>query len=110
MSTKQVEVWITGEEYGCERRRLIEAGVPDDAPEFRELEARVDARDDFLFERYGKPLIDEHYGKWIGISIDGRVIVRNTSAELSLAAREAFGGGNYSKRKLADFPGYELLS
>jgi hypothetical protein len=35
MSLDQKQDWITGEEYGNERVRLIKAGVPNDAPEFR---------------------------------------------------------------------------
>ena len=108
MSIKQDEVWITGEEFGRERRRLIAAGIPDDAPEFVALRARKRARDDYLYERYGKPLMDKHSGKWIGIALDGRVIIRDTASELSWDAREEFGGGNYSKRKLAEFPGHEI--
>ncbi len=106
MSVKQQYKWITGEEYGQERRRLIENGVPDDAPELRELEARVNARDDFLYEKHGKKYLDKHYGKWIAVSLAGQVIIRDTASELSWAAREAFGGGNFSFRKLAEFPGH----
>src|SRR6266851_5309468 len=64
MNIEQEQQWITGEEMGCENRRLIEAGVPDDAPEFQELIARVAARDNDLYERYGKSYLDTHPGKW----------------------------------------------
>ena len=110
MSIEQKQKWITGEELGRERQRLIAAGVPDDAPEFQELIARVVARDGYLYERYGKPYLKTNYGKWIAISPDGQVIIRDTASELSWAAREAFGGGNFSKRKLAEFPGHEIMS
>jgi uncharacterized protein len=33
MSLDQEQKWITGEEFARENRRLIDAGVPDDAPE-----------------------------------------------------------------------------
>jgi hypothetical protein len=101
--------WITGDEIGRENRRLIEAGVPDDAPEFQELIARIAARDDRLYERYGQKYFDTHPGKWIAISSDGQVIIRDTAGEVAWAAGEAFGEGNYAKRKLAEFPGHELL-
>lgn len=109
MSIEQERRWITGEEIGRENRRLIDAGVPDDAPEFQELFDRVFARDDYLYERYGKQYLDTHPGKWIAISLDGQVIIRDTAGEVSWAASEAFGDGNYSKRKLAEFTGHDLF-
>jgi hypothetical protein len=108
MSVEQEQPWITGEEIGRERRRLIEAGVPDDAPEFQALIDRVFARDDYLYERYGKQYLETHPGKWIAIALDGQVIIRDTAGEVSWAASEAFGAGNYSKRKLAEFTGHDL--
>src|SRR5947207_11407046 len=110
MSIEREQEWITGEEIGRENRRLIEAGKPDDSPEFRELIARIVARDDALYERYGKRYLDTHYGKWIAISLDGQVIIRDTAGEATWAASEAFGDGNYAKRKLAEFPGHELFA
>ncbi len=110
MSVDQEQRWITGEEIGRANRRLIDAGISDEAPEFQELIARVVARDNFLFERYGKSYVDSHPGKWIAISLDGQVIVRDTAGEVTWAADEAFGGGNFAKRKLAEFPGHELFS
>jgi hypothetical protein len=110
MDIEQEQRWITGEEIGRENRRLIEAGIPDSAPEFQELLARIVARDNHLYERYGKSYLDTDPGKWIAISLDGRVIIRNTAGEVTWAADEAFGEGNYAKRKLAEFPGHELFA
>jgi hypothetical protein len=110
MSIEQEQPWITGEEIGRENRRLVEAGIPDEAPEFRELIARIVARDNALYERYGKKYLDTHPGKWIAISADGQVIIRKTAGEVTWAATAAFGEGNYAKRKLASFPGHELFS
>jgi len=110
MSLDQKQNWITGEEVHRENRRLIEAGIPDDAPEFQALFKRIDERDDYLYEAYGKKYLDTHYGKWIAISIDGRVIIRDTAGELGQIAREEFGPGNFSKRKLAEFPGHRIFS
>lgn len=109
MSIDQEQHWITGEEIGRENRRLIEAGVPNDAPAFQELITRIAARDNYLFEHYGKRYLDTHPGKWIAIALDGEVIIRDTASEVTWAAGEAFGDGNYSKRKLAEFPGHELF-
>lgn len=110
MKIEQEQRWITGEEIGRENQRLIEAGVPDDAPEFQELIARVTTRDNFLFERYGKSHLDTDRRKWIAISLDGQVIIGDTAGEVTWAASDAFGEGNYAKRKLAEFPGHELLA
>src|SRR5437588_10914410 len=107
---KKEQEWITGEEIGRENRRLIEAGVPDDAPEFQEWIGRIVARDHYLYEQYGKRYLETHYGSWIAISREGQVIIQDTAGEVTWAAGEAFGDGNYAKRKLADFPGHELLS
>jgi hypothetical protein len=109
MSIEQEERWITGEEIGREYRRLIEAGVSYEAPEFQELFTRITARDNELYERYGKRYLDTQRGKWIAISLDGQVIIRDTAGEVTWAAGEAFGDGNYAKRKLADFPGHVLF-
>jgi hypothetical protein len=108
MSIEQEQRWITGEEYGRERRRLIQEGVPDDALEFQELRARVRARDEHLYERYGKRYLESHYGKWIAISPEGQVIIRDTASETGVAAVEAFGSGNFAIRKLAELSGHEL--
>jgi hypothetical protein len=110
MSIEHEQQWITGEEIGRENRRLIEARIPDDVPEFQELISRIVARDNYLYERYGNPRRSTHPGKWMAISLDGQVIIRNTASEVTWAASETFGEGNYAKRKLAEFPGHELFS
>jgi hypothetical protein len=109
MSIEQEQQWMTGEEIGRENRRLIEAGVPDDAPEFQEFIARVVARDDYLYERYGKQYLDTHPGRWIAISLDGQVIIRDTASQVIWAGSDTFGEGNFSMRRLAEFPGHELF-
>ena len=109
MSLDQKQNWITGEEYGRERRRLLQSGASDDSPEMRELDARVDARDDYLYEQYGKPYMKTHYGKWIAIAADGRVIIRDTASELGSVARQEFGPGNFSKRKLNETGGHRVF-
>lgn len=105
---KVEERLITSEELGRERQRLIQAGIPDEAPEFDALWKRVSERDEFLFETYGRPFLDSDPGRWIAISIDGRTFLGNTSGEASWAAKDAVGAGNYALRKLAAFPGYEI--
>jgi hypothetical protein len=106
MSVKHQEHWITGDEFARERRRLIEAGVPDGAPEFLELRARMQARNDDLYQRFGLRHREGNEGRWIAISGSGDVILGDTAAEVLEAARERFGPGNSAIRKLADFPGH----
>jgi hypothetical protein len=108
MSIEQQTQWISTEEYQREWRRLREARVPLDAPEVQELMRRVSERDDYLYEQYGKPHYDTHYGRWIAVSTDGEVIIRDTSSEVHWAAVDAFGSGNFAIRKLAEFPGHQL--
>ena len=51
--------------------------------------------DDSLYERYGKPLEQEHHGKYIAISRDGQVIVDVDDAVVVDQAIERFGSGNF---------------
>lgn len=108
MSVDQDQQWITGEEFGRERRRLIQEGIPDEAAEFQALYDRVQARDDYLYERYGKPHLESHHGQWIAISMSGDVIIRNTASETIWAGAEKFGEGNFALRRLAEFPGHRM--
>jgi hypothetical protein len=108
MNVEQDQQWITGEEFARERRRLIEEGVPREAPEFRALYNRIGARDDSLYERYGKPYLESHYGKWIAISMNGDVLIDDTLGKVLVRSRKQFGPGNASIRKLAEFPGLDL--
>src|SRR5688572_7098726 len=100
MSVEQEErtqrTWITGEEYGRERRRLIAAGLPADAPEFAKLRHQVAERDEYLFERYGKAYLSTHAGKWVAVSLSGDVLIRDRPGDLIWDADEAFGRGNFS--------------
>jgi hypothetical protein len=106
MSSTTKRKWITGEEYGRLRRELIDHGVPDDAPEFVELNERVHQRDEALWELFGKPYMETYRGKWIAIALDGTVIIRDTASEVVWAGARAFGEGNFAMRKLAEFPGH----
>src|SRR5687768_2335098 len=110
MSLDQKQKWITGDEYGRERVRLIKAGVSDDAPEFKALRVRVHRRDEYLYETFGRKHISDHHGKWIAIALDGRVIIKERSSEAGTAATSEFGPGNFALRKLAEFNGYEMMS
>jgi hypothetical protein len=66
--------------------------------------ARLGERNDWLFEQFGRPLMALHRNKWVGISLDGHTVVRDTSGEAGWAAKEQFGEGNYTVHKLSDTP------
>ncbi len=110
MNSQQTEPWITSEEYNNERRRLIKEGVPDDAPEFQALHNRRDAFDSYLFETYGRRYMELYPGKWIAISPEGKVLIKDTSSDAAWAASDAFGEGNFALRRLAEFGGHILLT
>jgi hypothetical protein len=100
--------WITGSEFGEQRRKLILEGHHDESPEFQRLWAQIEARDDYLWNRYAGPYLTSNPGQWAAISLDGEVIVRQTSSEVMKEATERFGGGNFSFGKLAEFRGFDL--
>jgi len=49
---------------------------------------------DSLYERYGRPLEQEHYGEYVAIAQDGRVIVGKDDIEVVQKAIHEFGSGN----------------
>ena len=102
--------WITGEEYAAERRRLIEAGLHADAPEWQALERRIDERNNYIFEIYGRPLIETHRGKWAAISIDGEAIIVDRELDAIRQGRERFGAANFCLTRLDDARGHVLYS
>ena len=105
----ETETWITGQEFHNERRRLIDAGLYD-SPEFRALLRRVGERDEYLFEKHGRPLISEHRGKWVAISVNGEVLIEDREIDAMRKGRERFGSGNFSLARLTDPPGPTLRS
>lgn len=110
MSIQQEQNWITGAEFGEERRRLRSLGVSRDDPRFTALKARVVARDDYLYERYGKQHRPGNEGRWIAISVDAEVLLADTLGEVIHAANARWGEGNAALRKLADFTGLERVT
>jgi len=49
---------------------------------------------DSLYERYGRPLEQEHYGEYVAIAQEGRVIVGKDDIEVVQRAIQEFGSGN----------------
>jgi hypothetical protein len=108
MSVEQEQQWITGEEFVRTWRELMARRAPQEDPEYQKLVRRVSARDDHLFERYGKQHMETHRGKWIAISTDGQVIITDRAVDATRLGRERFGPGNYTSRRLTKFPGYRF--
>lgn len=98
--------WITGEEFALENRRLIEAGIADDAADFQRLFSRLVERDEALFERHGRAYLTTHPDQWIAISLQGEVIVCKRLVELLRESNRRFGAGNAAIRRLSLEPGY----
>lgn len=109
MATQTQTDWITAEEYCAEWRRLRELRQPFDSPETVALLKRLQSRNDKLFDRYGRHLIEKYPDKWIAIATDGRILIRDTGVVARIDAREEFGPGNYAVRKLTHgFQGVEI--
>src|SRR5262245_50129636 len=96
---------ITGEEFGEQRRKFLKKGLRRDSPEMRALWNRVIERDEYLWERYAKPLIKTHKDQWAAVSLSGQAIIKNTASEIMEAATNEFGAGNFAYGKLAEFRG-----
>lgn len=60
--------------------------------------ATIDA--DGLYQRYGKPLEQDHHGEYAAISQDGQVIVGADDVAVMDQAIEAFGSGNFVFRRI----------
>lgn len=56
--------------------------------------------DDSLYERYGKPLEQEHHGEYVTISQDGQVIVDTDDVAVVDQAIRTFGSGNFIFRRI----------
>ena len=48
-----------------------------------------------IYELYGKPLEKDHWGEYVAITRDGRTLLGTDREEVSRAAAEAFGPGNF---------------
>ena len=54
-----------------------------------------DAEGDRLYEEYGKPLEAEHWGEFVAISSDGRVLIGATLRDVVREAKDVLGPGNF---------------
>jgi hypothetical protein len=108
MSVEQERDFITGEEFTREWRRLMQSRAQRSDPAYEALIRRVAARDEHLYERYATPYLRTHAGQWIAVAADGRVVIRERSADALRDAEREFGPANFAFRRLADFPGHDF--
>ena len=64
-----------------------------DTKEWLAHRAREDRR---LYERYGRPLEQEHNGEYLAIGADGQTILAKTLTEVTEKAVQTFGSGNFA--------------
>ena len=57
-------------------------------------------RDLSLYERYGKPLEQEHRGEYVAIGTDGSTIVGQVPSEMLRDAISTFGSGHFALRRI----------
>lgn len=55
----------------------------------------LNRRADELYDRYAKPLEDEHRGEYIAVSPMGQVLLGQDLYEVTREATETFGRGNF---------------
>jgi hypothetical protein len=51
---------------------------------------------DALYEQYGKPLEQHHWGEYVVISPDGRTVLAPTLVAVAQAAAATLGRGNFA--------------
>ena len=50
---------------------------------------------DAVYDRYARPMEEEHWGEFVAVSPDGRTLLGPAARDVTLAAKEAFGTGSY---------------
>jgi len=63
--------------------------------EQRRQQQQLTKEADRLYEQYGKPLEEEHFGEFVAITRDGRTMLGADDYDLTRAAKESFGPGNF---------------
>jgi hypothetical protein len=99
---------ITAKEFRDEWQRLrrlnsLEANLAREM-----LMERVFQRDEALFEKFGRTYMDTHYGDWIAIHEDGRIILAKTATEAGRQATETFEPGSFAVRRLNEIGGHQM--
>ncbi|MEJ7655119.1 MAG: hypothetical protein WKH64_18180 [Chloroflexia bacterium] len=63
--------------------------------EQRRQQQQLTEEADRLYEQYGKPLEEDHFGEFVAITRDGRTMLGADNHDLTRAAKESFGPGNF---------------
>jgi hypothetical protein len=66
----------------------------------RELLRERVLEDDALYEKFGKPLEEKHWGEFVAIGRDGRTIVGKDQVAVVQAAIQSFGSGQFALRRI----------
>jgi hypothetical protein len=64
-----------------------------------ELKKRANA-DDILYDSFARHLEVDHYGKFVAIARDGRLIIGEDDVEVLRKAMREFGSGNFAFRRI----------
>jgi len=60
------------------------------------IQAQLHQQADALYERYGKPLEEDHWGEFIVISLDGKTVIASTLIAAAQEAAAILGRGNFA--------------
>ena len=60
------------------------------------------AEDDRLYDLYGKPLEEKHWGRFVAIGSDGQTILGDDDGSVLGQAIEKFGSGNFAFTRIGD--------
>ena len=66
----------------------------------REWIKRRAKKDERLYERYGKPLEQDHKGEYVAIGPKGEIILGTDDFTVTHEAIQRFGSGNFAFRKV----------
>ena len=61
----------------------------------RQHEHNIERRYDELYELYGRPLEQDHYGEFLAVSAAGETLLGATFSEVAREATQKFGPGNF---------------
>jgi len=104
-----LEPWITGEEFTRELARLWADREQRDSPERERLYDRLFERNDFIWVRYGVPLMRRNRGRWAAITLEGEYLLGDSREEAEALGDETFGENSAYVARLDETRGIESL-
>jgi hypothetical protein len=84
--------------------KLKAAKVSLRSPEAQAFMRKVVARDNYLYDVYGKPLEAEHTGQYVAISLKGETILGDNERAVFKEAENVFGARNFAVRRIGYSP------